>query len=77
MEKVCPLCNALEIAAEKCPSCGALLVDSGALNSYLGPYSPYMNSDELPFGGQEYCVHLLHCPICAYDTRLTVFLVTV
>lgn len=77
MEKVCPLCNALQTTTEKCPRCGALLVDSGALNSYLGPYSPYMNSDELPFGAKEYCIHLLHCPICAHDTRLSVFLVTV
>jgi len=77
MEKVCPMCNALQITAKECPRCGALLIDSGALNSYLGPYSPYMDMDELPFQAEEYCVHLMYCPVCAYDTRLSVVLVTI
>ncbi len=77
MEKVCPLCNALQTITETCPRCGASLVDGGALSGYLGPYSPYMDVQGLPFCSEGYCVHLVYCPTCEYDTRLPLARVTI
>jgi len=70
MEKICPLCNALQQITAECPQCGAALVDGGAVSSYLGPYSPYMDTQCLPFKSEDYCLHLLYCPACQYDTRI-------
>ncbi|MBP2662435.1 MAG: hypothetical protein H6Q71_383 [Firmicutes bacterium] len=76
MEKVCPLCNVLQLITEKCPRCGASLVDGGAVSAYMGPYSPYMDTQDLPFQSENYCLHLLYCPVCQYDTRSAVAFVT-
>ena len=76
MEKVCPMCNALQAITEKCPQCGAALVDGGSVSSYLGPYSPYMDTQGLPYQSDNYCVHLMYCPICQYDTRVPLPFVT-
>lgn len=77
MEKVCPLCNALQVITEKCPQCGAILVDGGSVSSYLGPYSPYMDSQCLPFQSDDHCLHLMYCPVCRYDTRVPLAFVTI
>lgn len=77
MEKVCPLCNAMEAVGESCPCCGQLLIDGGSLNNYLGPYSPYMETETLPFKSEGYCVHLLYCPECDYDARVVRTLVSI
>ncbi len=75
MESVCPLCNALAPVEKKCPVCGQLLVDGGSLNNYLGPYSPYGEIAVLPFQSAGHCTHLLYCPVCDYDIRVTLALV--
>ncbi|HML35257.1 hypothetical protein M7775_11425 [Sporomusa sphaeroides DSM 2875] len=69
LEKVCPLCNALQQVEKKCPHCGKTMLDGGALNNYLGPYSPYMEAQSLPFQSEAYCIHLLYCPECDYDRQ--------
>lgn len=76
MEKVCPLCNALLTITEACPQCGMVLLDGGVLSNYLGAYSPYMDAQNLPFQTENHCVHVLYCPTCEYDRRLTLALVT-
>ncbi len=71
MEKICPLCNGLQIAISSCPRCGQLLADGGALADYWGPYSPYMDSATLQkvTAANTHCIHLLYCPECHYDVR--------
>lgn len=70
MEKVCPICNALEGIYQECPLCGHQLIDGGVLQNYLGPYSPYMEGDTIPLNiDSNSCIHLLYCPECNFDTR--------
>lgn len=72
MEKVCPICNALDEVHESCPHCGYEMLDGGALQNYLGPYSPYMEGDLIPLNMLEQeCVHLVYCPNCHYDMRVS------
>lgn len=78
MECVCPVCNGLTTAEVKCPKCGEMMEDTGMVEDYYGPYSPYDNqelyeppvfwnlADRLP------CVHLYSCPDCGYDERVGV-----
>ncbi|HMM21903.1 MAG TPA: hypothetical protein PKA10_14385 [Selenomonadales bacterium] len=67
---MCPVCNALASVEERCPVCGGPMADGGAIENYLGPYSPYMPVDSLQqFAPDRQCVHLLYCPRCHYDTR--------
>ncbi|MEN6413258.1 MAG: hypothetical protein ABFC84_10960 [Veillonellales bacterium] len=71
MEKVCPICNALAEVDEKCPLCGNRLADGGSLQNYLGSYSPYVESSTIQLDiSEHYCVHLLVCENCHYDTRM-------
>ncbi|HWR43033.1 hypothetical protein [Sporomusa sp.] len=77
MEKVCPLCNAMQAIDKKCSYCGHQMIDGGSLNNYLGPYSPYVETGSLPFQSEGHCVHLLYCPVCDYDTRVALALVTI
>ncbi|WP_371381490.1 hypothetical protein [Sporomusa aerivorans] len=77
MENVCPLCNAMEKVEEACPSCGEIMLDGGAVNNYLGPYSPYAENDFLPFQTDRYCIHLLYCPVCGYDTQVLQAMMTI
>lgn len=43
MELLCPVCNNLVEVDEVCPRCGGKLENSGLLQDYLGPYSPYLD----------------------------------
>lgn len=72
MDKVCPLCNALYAITSQCPNCGRLLQDGGSLQNYIGPYSPYMESDS-----ENQCIHLLYCADCHYDVRVATKLVII
>lgn len=70
MDRICPLCNGLDSVSSNCPCCGQRLEDGGALQNYLGPYSPYVESETIPNAMTDhYCVHLLYCPNCHYDTK--------
>lgn len=70
MEKICPICNALQAITARCQRCGGDLVDAGRLEDFRGPYSPYMDVDLLQnFTPDTQCVHLLTCRNCGYDTR--------
>ncbi|HWR10117.1 hypothetical protein [Sporomusa sp.] len=77
MEMVCPLCNAMQAIEENCPCCGQLMIDGGSVNNYLGPYSPYVETASLPFQSAGHCVHLLYCPVCDYDVRVALALVSI
>lgn len=68
METVCPICNGLEKVRTICPLCGDELLDGGKIENFWGPYAPYM--EELLYGEEQYCTHLLFCPHCHYDTRM-------
>ncbi|MDD4600880.1 hypothetical protein SDC9_27512 [bioreactor metagenome] len=71
MEKVCPICNALDEVNQACPRCGQAMKDGGTLQNYLGPYSPYMDGDWIPLNMIDYgCTHLVYCPHCHYDIRV-------
>jgi ribosomal protein L32 len=69
MELVCPLCNSLQLIHTQCPNCGQTMIDGGALESYLGPYSPYMEKESIVGAEATHCVHLLYCPNCHFDMR--------
>ncbi|SDF59635.1 hypothetical protein [Sporolituus thermophilus] len=78
METVCPLCNGMADIDQRCPRCGGKMVDGGALENYLGPYSPYLDVDSFNYGlPNKQCVHLLFCPACGYDSRTATSLVTI
>lgn len=68
MELICPVCNALQAAEMQCPYCGRAMIDGGAVENYLGPYSPYMGNEDREAAEQQ-CVHLLYCPECGFDMR--------
>lgn len=78
MEHVCPVCNGLAAAEIKCPQCGETMEDSGRLEDYYGPYSPYDKMDlyEPPqcwdLVEKQPCIHLYSCPDCGYDERVGV-----
>lgn len=79
MAEICPLCNALQTVGKVCPRCGAEMADGGMVANYFGPYSPY-RSDEGKDSSALYghhCVHLLYCPVCRYDERLTISMVNI
>lgn len=77
MENICPLCNGLQSINEICPNCGEIMVDGGALANYLGPYSPYAEIASLPSQSEAQCIHLIYCPKCRYDDRVSVSLITI
>ena len=71
-ERICPLCNGLQQVQERCPRCGSAMVDGGILQNYLGPYSPYMEFEAMDFMEQgNQCMHLIYCPTCNYDARMS------
>ena len=69
MELVCPVCNAMLVINTQCPECGQTMADGGALESYFGPYSPYMEKEDINRAERTQCVHLLYCPNCHFDMR--------
>lgn len=76
MECGCPVCNGIIVPERLCPDCGEKMKDTGKIEDYYGPYSPYDNEDlyenpelwELAEEGQ--CVHLYSCQECGYDERV-------
>lgn len=76
-ELICPVCNGLEILDFYCPNCSHLTNDCGLVNNYWGPYSPYeanynlFSSKETDFES-EICIHLVSCPECEKDTRVSI-----
>lgn len=72
---ICPLCNALYKVYPECPVCKGKLEDTGILENYFGPYSPYLGEELLDRAdgvGEQECVHLFNCPQCGYDKRYIV-----
>lgn len=72
---ICPLCNSLYEVSLECPHCKELLKDTGILENYFGPYSPYLGEEllnQVDGVGTRECVHLFSCPHCGYDERYTV-----
>lgn len=72
---ICPLCNGLVQTHFFCPSCDAELMDTGLLENYWGPYSPYLDEiilDQIDGVGPHECIHLFKCPSCGYDKKYLV-----
>ncbi len=67
MNTACTLCNSMEKLSPAC-SCGQIMLDSGPVTDYAGPYSPYFN---LSFE-DDYCHHLFTCPACGADKIISV-----
>lgn len=76
MDKICPLCNALQTIDKRCPICGQTMIDGGVIENYFGPYSPYMDH-ELLESSDRFCTHLLYCPECHHDVRITLEMVNI
>lgn len=69
MEKVCSLCNGLEVLNIQCDFCGHMMKNQGCLSDYYGPYSPY---DAVDSEGETVCTHLFYCPHCHNDRRVSI-----
>lgn len=73
----CPMCNGVTLPG-KCPVCTVQMKDLGPVTNFLGPYSPYEETDPASEGKDQdkpfevSCVHLVYCPNCQYDHRVTV-----
>ncbi|QJW47733.1 hypothetical protein HA075_19425 [bacterium BFN5] len=76
MDKICPLCNALQTINQICPICGQPMIDGGVIENYFGPYSPYMDQ-ELFESPDRFCTHLLYCPECHHDVRISLEMVNI
>ncbi|RKO67337.1 hypothetical protein [Desulfofundulus salinus] len=63
----CPLCNGIYTGRHIC-TCGTAMEDTGPVNDYYGPYSPYFN---LSFEASA-CVHLFSCPACGRERHVAV-----
>ncbi|RUT29104.1 hypothetical protein EJP77_15390 [Paenibacillus zeisoli] len=66
MSYICSLCNGLFTLSLACPACSQPLEDSGRLEDYKGPYSPYNSADQY-YGAtylQSSCEHIVSCPHC-------------
>lgn len=68
---ICPNCNGFEIVRFQCPSCGAMMDDSGRIMDFYDDYSPYMEIDDLKLEdgysntfSQNQCPHLMSCLQC-------------
>lgn len=75
MERVCPLCNGLEIAQELCPNCQSYMKDIGSIEDYYDNYSPYLDkeiTEKLNETEEIYCIHLFQCPQCNRDKRISI-----
>lgn len=55
------------------------MYDQGRLIDFFDDYSPYMEDegmklyDGIPDSGKHHlCIHLFHCPVCDYDTQITI-----
>jgi hypothetical protein len=70
LSTMCPVCNGLQTLQMCCPKCGSSVEDSGRLNDFLGPYSPYRPIDDVGLTNgfldvrQHCCTHVVHCPGC-------------
>jgi len=65
--KICPLCNGLIQVRCAC-ICGGELADTGPVNDYAGPYSPYGYKDY----SSDTCIHLFACTKCGRDARAAI-----
>lgn len=60
MEKVCPVCNAINQGSFPCTSCSGRMKDNGRVSDYYDPYSA-----DMPIENQEaYCTHIYQCDEC-------------
>ncbi|HBI04627.1 MAG TPA: hypothetical protein DDY49_11430 [Paenibacillaceae bacterium] len=77
-EGICPLCNGLESCAKECPNCHKEMEDTGKLENYYGPYSPYEEIDQLrlingfPDLEQAQCLHVISCPHCGKQEMVAI-----
>lgn len=78
MEPICPVCNGFLLLAKRCPSCHKRMEDSGKLENFYGPYSPYVEISQLrlingyPDIAREQCIHLLTCSHCGKQEMVAV-----
>lgn len=70
MNRICPLCNGLLSYTKACPDCQQIMDDTGKLENYFGPYSPYEEMDSLrlingyPDLASNQCLHVFSCSHC-------------
>ena len=72
---VCPICNGLVSYVAKCPNCGNLMEERGAIQDYFDDYSPYLGKDitqQVDGVGHNRCVHLFYCSNCNEDKKIVI-----
>lgn len=83
MGEICPVCNGLYEKQIICSRCQAVMVQSGRLEDYKGPYSPYVGKDTfvlnntIALTGDNCCIHLYICPVCSHLEHGTVSLISI
>ncbi|MDP5272576.1 hypothetical protein [Chengkuizengella axinellae] len=66
----CSVCNGLSNLNAICSKCNQEAKDYGRIGDFMGPYSAYLNIDELktangyPDLKNHQCVHLAYCELC-------------
>jgi transcription elongation factor Elf1 len=71
----CPLCNGLSEIYLSCPNCSEILEDTGMIENFFDPYSPYLGEEILDLNdgvGKNQCLHLFSCPNCGYDCQCVI-----
>ncbi len=66
VEKICPICNKIEVKNICCSRCNGIMVDEGRVQEYMGPYGAEMPIKD----SEEYCLHLYCCEKCNFMKRI-------
>jgi hypothetical protein len=75
---ICPICNGFSHLEQSCPSCSHLMEDTGNIEQFFGPYSPYRERDDIKMANgyldvaRHECIHLLSCQYCGREQTFTV-----
>ncbi|NQX69080.1 hypothetical protein HQN90_23395 [Paenibacillus alba] len=78
MSYICPVCNGLQEMHTECPNCSQPVSDYGRLSDYVGPYSPYLEIDEVSssvgtrLDQQGACIHLVVCSACTHSYTIQI-----
>lgn len=68
MDKICPVCNNIEIKNCNCEKCSAIMEDKGIKQEFYDDYTANMDIDD----NNKYCVHIYQCSNCNYYERIKI-----
>lgn len=68
MEKICPVCNNIEIKYCNCEMCSAIMEDKGIKQEFFDDYTANMEIND----NEIFCVHIYQCSNCNYYKKIKV-----